>query len=484
MAKEKTGNTIVFSPFTRVEGDLRLEVSIEDSRVAGARASGTLFRGFEEMVAGRKPTDAIVFLCRICGQCGAAHSAASAAALADACGVEPAPNGILCRSIMQAVETILSHLAHFYFSFAGDMCALPEGAALTGRFEAIKGTSFRRALRARRVLLGVLGLFAGKWPNSLAMQPGGVTRALHRSELTRAKGILAEFIRSFEEDLLGCRLGDWLGHETREDVRRWAGPGAHAGSDMAVFVTTALEAGLDKVGGGPGRFLSSGGFALPGGGKWLNDGYFDGQTLHPLDPAVITEDVTYSWYETEPTSAHPAEAIATSTPDKESAYSWGKAPRYGGTPVEVGPMARLFIGGDRLAESILADGGPSVFARELLRLHEIVLLADVLPKWIDAIDPDETFCVPCEIPETGSGWAITEAPRGTLGHWVNLERSRIRNYQVITPTGWNLSPRDEEDKPGPLEEALLGTPVGDGDSIARVVLVVGSYDPCLYCSVH
>jgi len=481
---EETTDKIVFSPFTRVEGDLRLEVSVEGSRVAAARASGTLFRGFEEMVAGREPTDAIVLLCRICGQCGASHSVATAAALADAFGLEPAPNGVLCRTILQAVEMILSHLAHFYFSFAGDMCALPEGRGLDARFEAIKGTSFRRALRARRVLLGVMGLFAGKWPNTLAVQPGGVTRALQRWELTRAKGILAEFVRFIEEDLLGCRLGEWLENTSVEEVERWAAGKDAASSDMAAFIHASLEAGLDGIGAGPGRFLSSGGFMLPGEGTWLKSGYWDGRRILPLDESRIREDVTYSWYETEPASTHPAGAIATSTPDKESAYSWAKAPRYGGVSVEVGPMARLFIGGDALASDLVGGRGPSVFARELLRLREMLLLTERLAHWIDRINPDETFCLPCEIPDSGAGWALTEAPRGTLGHWVNIERSRIRNYQVVTPTGWNLSPRDEKDMPGPLEEALVGTPVRDRDSIAEVVLVVSSYDPCLYCSVH
>ena len=76
----------MFSPFTRVEGDLRLSVDVADGAVASARASGTLFRGFEEMLRSRRPRDAIVLLCRICGQCGGAHSSVAASALANAYG--------------------------------------------------------------------------------------------------------------------------------------------------------------------------------------------------------------------------------------------------------------------------------------------------------------------------------------------------------------------------------------------------------------
>ena len=76
--------TITFSPFTRVEGDLSLRVEISDGAVTAARASGTLFRGFESMLRGRSPTDALVILPRICGQCGAAL--VPGAAFCGACG--------------------------------------------------------------------------------------------------------------------------------------------------------------------------------------------------------------------------------------------------------------------------------------------------------------------------------------------------------------------------------------------------------------
>jgi len=475
--------TVVFSPFTRVEGDLRLEVDIEDGAVVSARASGTLFRGFEQMLRGRRPRDAIVFLCRICGQCGGAHSAASAGALADAWGVRPAPNAQLVTACIQATETLLSHLAHFQCSFAGDLCDLPGCAHLEERFAPIRGASFRKALRARRVLLGLMGLLAGKWPNTLAIQPGGVTRTLSRSELIRAGGILAEFVRYVEEDLLGCSSERWLANRSLDDVREWLGQDGHRDGDMGAFVSTALEAGLDRLGRGPGRFLSCGGFRLPGERTWLRGGYLDG-ALSALDPARIAEDVSCSWFEDETVAAYPAAARPVPAPEKERGYSWSKAPRYGGQCAEVGPMARMAVDGDPLALDLLRQGGPSVFARVLLRLHEIVRLAGDLRAWLDEIDPNEPFWTSHESADEADGFALTEAPRGTLGHWISLAQGRIRNCQVVTPTGWNLSPRDSEGRPGPLEQALVGTPVPEPQKAVNVALVVRSYDPCLYCSVH
>jgi len=475
--------TIVFSPFARVEGDLRLGVEVSDGAVTAARASGTLFRGFEQMLRGRRPRDAIVILCRICGQCGAAHSAASATALARAFGASRPDNAVLATAIIQATEVVLSHLAHFSFSFAGDLCTLPGCAHLEERFAPIRGSSFQKALRARRVLLGLMGLMAGKWPNTLAIQPGGVTRPMSRGELIRARGVLAEFTRFVEDQLLACSVERWLANRSAADLRAWVQEGQHATGDVGCFVRVALEAGLDSMGRGPGRFLSCGGFGLPGGHTWLRPGYYDG-TVAPLDQRQIAEHVAYSWFESEAPAVHPDDAAASPAPEKAEAYSWAKAPRYAGESVEVGPMARMLIDGDPLASDLVAAAGPSVFARVLLRLHELVRLVRDLEGWLSRIDPQEPFYAEPQVGAAAEGYALTEAPRGTLGHWVRTEQGRIRHYEIVTPTGWNLSPRDSEGRPGPLEEALVGTPVPEQDNAANVALVVRSYDPCLYCSVH
>jgi len=480
----KSGKKIVFSPFTRVEGDLSLAVEISDGAVESARVSGTLFRGFEDMVRGRDPLDAIVFLCRICGQCGAAHSTGAASALAHAWGAEVPENGLLARSVIQAAETILSHLTHFYSSFAPDLCSLPAGRELAGRFEGLKGSSFRRSLEARRSLLGLMGLFAGKWPNTLAIQPGGSTRTLNRSELTRAQGIVGEFRHFVEGQFLGGPVDRWLQNESLADLEEWASSEKNGGSDVSAFIAVALAEGLQGMGRGPRRFLSSGGFLLPGPERWLASGCRDGG-LEPFEPGLVSEDVSFAWYEGEKAAAHPfEEADLSRAPEKEDAYSWARAVRYSGEPAEVGPAARLLVDRDTLAEDLVGDGPADTFSRELLRLHEMVRLTAELPSWIDRINPREPFYIQHEPSESARGFAVTEAPRGVLGHWVEIEKSKISNYQVVTPTGWNLSPRDAHEREGPLEGALVGTPVRDPENAAEVMLVVRSFDPCLYCSVH
>jgi hydrogenase large subunit len=79
---------------------------------------------------------------------------------------------------------------------------------------------------------------------------------------------------------------------------------------------------------------------------------------------------------------------------------------------------------------------------------------------------------------------LTEAPRGALGHWMEIDDSVISRYQVITPTNWNASPRDNLEQPGPIEAALVGTPVTDLNQPVEILRIVHSFDPCLACAVH
>ena len=79
---------------------------------------------------------------------------------------------------------------------------------------------------------------------------------------------------------------------------------------------------------------------------------------------------------------------------------------------------------------------------------------------------------------------LTEASRGALGHWLRIEQGKIAHYQVISPTTWNVSPRDDAGIPGPLEQALIGIPVVDTDKPIEVMRVIHSFDPCLDCATH
>lgn len=454
--------TVRISPFNRVQGDLEIKVELEDDQVVNAYASGVMFRGFERLLGGRDPMDALVFTCRICGICGAAHSTASSNALRDAFKAKIPPNGYLVRNIILATEIILNHLTHFYLLFAVDLTNKkyahnPAFKELSRRFASFKGSSYLKALQARKDFLGFLGLFAGKWPNTLALQPGGTTRSLNMSEIARANGILREFQNFVEESLLGCSIERWLENKNLSDLESWMGEDNHENSDLGIFIKFGQETDLDKLGKGPGRFLSYGGYDLPDGTTWVKSGYFDGK-FKPFDQEKIVEHLKYSWLEGYEGGRHPFEAVTEPSVEKVGAYSWVKSPRYEGKVVELGPLARMINDKDPLALDLIKNSGSHVYTRVLLRLHEGVRLLNQLKIWLKEINCHEPFYIKPEKTKQARGIGLTEAARGALGHWIEIEDGRIKNYQVITPTTWNASPRDSYNNPGAVEQTLIGTP--------------------------
>ena len=77
-----------------------------------------------------------------------------------------------------------------------------------------------------------------------------------------------------------------------------------------------------------------------------------------------------------------------------------------------------------------------------------------------------------------------EAPRGALYHYEKVEKDRITKYQAIVPSTWNISPRDADGNPGPMEEALIGLTVDDVEKPIEALRVVHSFDPCIACAIH
>ncbi len=129
-------------------------------------------------------------------------------------------------------------------------------------------------------------------------------------------------------------------------------------------------------------------------------------------------------------------------------------------------------------------GGVSVLDRHKARALESSKIAHRMKAWLGEISGgpgyDSSFSQ-----VTGAGEGLTEAPRGALGHWVNIgSEGKIIHYQVITPTCWNASPMDNIGVKGPLEQALVGTPISDETQPVEAIRVVHSFDPCLACAVH
>ena len=478
---------VLVGPFNRVEGDLEVTLEVADGRIDSARVTTTLYRGFEQILAGRPPLDALVIAPRICGICSVSQSVAAASALRALSGDEIAPNGALATNIAHAVENIADHLSHFYLFFMPDFTrdeysARNWFAPARRRFAAVSGEAAKVVLPARRRLLEVMGLLAGKWPHSLAFQPGGLTRAVDMGERVRLFALIGEFQTFLETNVFGAPLDDILSIETLSELETYA-EGPAGGSDFAAFLRIAANEKLGALGRGPGDFLSFGAYHETG-GAMFPAGARLGSSLESVEPDAIREVVDHAWFADGAGDPFQAETIPEAL--KDGAYSWAKAPRYRGRPMEVGALARQAIAGHPLIADMLSrDGGSSVRGRVVARMVEVALLTHAVGGWIRALRLKDAFCLPYVAPEGGRGVGLVEAARGALGHWLVAVDGKIQRYQIIAPTTWNFSPRDGEGTPGPLESALAGLDVGAlGARAAAIQHVVRSFDPCMVCTAH
>ncbi len=105
--------------------------------------------------------------------------------------------------------------------------------------------------------------------------------------------------------------------------------------------------------------------------------------------------------------------------------------------------------------------------------------------WLKSLTPGAPTVVSfSDVPKQATGMGLNDAERGALGHWVVIDNWKIKIYNAIVPTTWNASPRDDQGQPGPIEQALVGTPVADTNNPIELVRVVRSFDPCLACAIH
>jgi [NiFe] hydrogenase large subunit len=131
----------------------------------------------------------------------------------------------------------------------------------------------------------------------------------------------------------------------------------------------------------------------------------------------------------------------------------------------------------------------STLGRTAARALETKIIGDAVEGWVMQLvenlkKGDDTIYKAFEMPKSGMGVGLNDVPRGALGHWINIKDKKIGNYQLVVPSTWNLGPRCEQNKLGPVEEALIGTPIADPQKPLEVLRTVHSFDPCIACAVH
>lgn len=517
-----------------------------------------MFRGIEVILKDRDPRDAWVFCQRICGVCTTVHALASVRAVENALGIVIPDNARIIRNLIAGAQFVQDHVIHFYHLHGLDwvdiLSALTADPSKTSAFaQSISdwprsSTSPFKDLQKKLKLMidgGQLGPFAnGYWGHPAYRLPPEANLM-----------VLSHYLDALDWQREVAKIHATLGAKNPH-------PQSYLVGGMAVPVDpnsqNALNAqslsliseNANKIlefvkkiyipdliavasfykdwanhGRGVGNYMTYGEFpkdtkrdteslSLPR-GRIVNG---DLNKVHPVDQTKITECVERSWYEyRDGVTKHPFEGVTVprytgpKPPykylDTDGKYSWVKAPRYDGMPMEVGPLARMLVAygsGHRRVRDVvdmmlkkLGVGKEALFStlgRVAARGVETLVLAELLPSWIDELaanmkkgdyrihNPD--LWEPSNWPKEAKGFGMHEAPRGSLCHWIKIKNERIANYQIVVPSTWNLSPKDANGIRGPLEKALIGTPVADPQQPVEILRTVHSFDPCMACAVH
>lgn len=501
---------ITVDPITRIEGHLKIEVEIENGKVKDAWSSGTMARGFEAMLTGKDPRDAPFVTSRFCGVCYSVHQLASARALDAAFGANVPWGGNLIRNLVMGAEYIYDHVLHFYQLSALDYIDIMAVANYKGKDE--------KLLAVKDKIVGLVKAkdtypftpryepddFTVKDPDIVISAVSHYIKALEMHTKARNMGaIWGGRTPHYQNIVVGGvtsypDLNQWARFRTMLDEQKMFIEEVYI-PDVLAFGTGPLwKLATMGVGGGHYNYLAYGDF--PKDSAW-RDLVFPSGTIIGLDPAnikvekfdpkKITESVKHAWYK-ENKPVYPYDGEQVFDLDKKGAYSFVKAPRYGGKAMEVGPLARMLVAKNPTLIDLVKKGAkPGAVARHAARAIETKLIADACYVWLDQLLTEMTkpgFKIHdtehWDPPESGMGAGFNEAPRGALGHWIKIKNKKIENYQAVVPSTWNASSRDEKGIRGQYEESLIGAPIPDAESPINVGRIIRSFDPCLACAVH
>jgi hydrogenase large subunit len=550
------GKRIIVDPVTRIEGHLRIDVEVDGGTVQNAWASGTMWRGIETILKGRDAREGWVFAQRFCGVCTTVHAIASVRAVENALNLEIPLNAQYIRNLILIAHALGDHIVHFYHLSALDwvdvVSALKADPGRTAELAETlspwprNGRSEMKAVQERLkkfVDAGQLGIFAGgywghpamklapevnllavahylqaleyqrkanqvvtilgsKTPNIQNLAVGGVANAinldneatLNMSRLYMIKDLLDEVAAFVQQVYVPdvCAIGGMY--------PEWLGYGAGVKNYLAV-----PDLPLDTKGTTfdlPGGTIFDGKFTTFKAIESFNDSYFKDN---------VQESIAHAWYDGD-WSRHPfdEETVPKYTKFQDAGkYSWVKAPRFQGKPMQVGPLAQVLIGyvsGHELTRKwadaalqkisevaktkVTPEMLQSTLGRHAARAVRCAVLSELAPKhWqllVDNIKKGDTKIYNLPVFPKGEqrGFGFHEAPRGCLSHWVVIEDGKYTNYQAVVPTTWNASPRDSQMEKGPYEASLMGNPVIDAEKPLEILRTVHSFDPCLACAVH
>ena len=424
----------------QIEGEASIYFDMKDDKVDFATISFPHFRGMESILEGKSALDALVITPRVCGICGHAHLMATVRAIEDA--YKNSGNEIVLsqkseqiREFTLIMEMIQNHFKWIYLTIIPHLLKLTS----TQRTQTPLKGAYAASIASK-----VIAIFAGQWPHSSYMIPGGITSDPSNVDILKAQSHLDELIGFFEKETLGASLEEFLLFESCKEFRE-------VDSDIAFIEQELLNTDMHKKGFAHDRFI------VAGEHRFTKSAKLNKTRSFKMNVKYIDSVDSYS--------------------PKE--HSYAKNAQYKNEYYETGPLARTISQKIPLVKNMHRRFKDSAYTRVMARITELGYLLQQAKQLSSGlyIDQDSYTKTVAIQNITAEGVGVVEAPRGPLLHKVSIKNGLIDSYKIITPTQFNIG-SSKQSNPTPAQKAMLGT------TQEEALFIFRTFDVCSVCTTH
>jgi coenzyme F420-reducing hydrogenase alpha subunit len=416
--------TIKVDYLARVEGEGALYVKVRGDRVEDVKLR--IFeppRFFEAFLRGRSYAEVPDITARICGICPVAYQMSSVHAMEDAFGVRVDGQLRDLRRLLYCGEWIESHTLHVYMLHAPDFLGYQDAI----RMAKDHAEAVNRGLQLKRVGNDIVRVVGGREIHPVNVRVGGFYRAPTRRELEP----LAERLR-------------WARDAALETVR-WTAtlPFPDFEQDYE-FVALSHP---DEYPFNEGRLVSNKGLDV---------------AVRDYDDHFVEEHVAHS------NALH-------SRLRERGEYLMGPLARYSLNFDRLSPVAR-----EAAREAGLGPECRNPFKSIVVRAVEILYACDEALRIVEQYEPPARPAVEIA-PREATGYACTEAPRGTLYHRYSVAADgSILEAKIVPPTSQNQKTIEKD----LLDFVPRHLDLSHEELTLRCEQAVRNYDPCISCATH
>ena len=421
--------TLFTRGLARVEGEGAMYVRVDGATVEEVRLD--IYeppRFFEAFLRGRSYTEPPDITARVCGICPVAYQTSACLAIEDACGAHLDGAIADLRRLLYCGEWIGSHALHIYMLHAPDFLGYPGVVEMAAEHREI----VERGLALRSAGNAIMELLGGRSIHPVNVRVGGFYRAPSPAEFAP----LARQLRS----ALPLAL----------DTVRWV-----AGFDFPDFTCPHELLALADPGRYPierGTLATSGGLAF---------------TAAEFEQHIAEEQVPHS------TALHAR--LTRNGTGRDGRYLTGPLARYSLNSALLPPLAA-----QAAAEAGLGPDCRNPFRSIVVRAVEVVCALEEALRLIEQYRQPAAPAVAVTA-RAGTGYGVSEAPRGVLYHRYDLDDDGvIRSARIVPPTSQNQ--RAIEDDLRRFVAARLD--FDDTRLTSECEQAIRNYDPCISCSTH